>query len=126
MPATASQIARHFGVSAKAVRQWPGKGCPVVRRDRPMLFDLPAVAQWRSAFNVEAQSVERVAVALLETLQRDCGVGSPAHVARGVDTPDAAAILLVAFDRAHWAISGREPKPPFPPPIEQLRRIAGL
>lgn len=68
------------------------------------MIDLAAVQRWKAgdlARLDDPEQLQRVAVALLDTFKRDCGSGEPAHVRLGIEPRQAAAFLVLVFQR-YW------------------------
>ena len=103
MSANAAEIAKHFAVDPATVRRWPNKGCPIIRRGkrgpgRGALFDLNAVAKWRAqrvniGLSVD-EALQSIAIALRESLEKDA-----LHIRAGSSREDAAAVLLLVWER---------------------------
>lgn len=102
--ATVAQAAKHFGVDPATVRRWASQGCPTVRKGRRgpghgAQLDLDAVATWRgraggSVGLTPHEALQRIAVALQETITKD-----HVDIRAGISREDAAAVLIVAFER---------------------------
>lgn len=118
---TASQAARLVGITPRHVRRL-ARACGAVVAERPLRVDVERIERARAGADV----TERLAVAVLDVLRRDCGTGAPAHVALEIDRQRAAGLLLFAFDRAHRELTGRESCEPLPGAIRVVRQIAGL
>lgn len=110
-------------MSPAAVRLWVRTGAPCIKRTRPLLVDVEALRRWRDSQHADIAG--QLGVALLDVLRRDCGVGVPAHMQLGIPASKAAALLVVAFDRAHAVLVGPEAVRPLPECVRQLRTIAG-
>lgn len=118
---TAAEAARLLGITPRHVRRL-ARSCGAVVAERPLRVDVERIERARAGRDV----TERLAVAVLDTLRRDCGTGQPAHLALGIEARRAAGLLLFAFDRAHRELTGRESCEPLPGAIHVVRQIAGL
>lgn len=122
-PVTAVEAARLMGCSASQVRRWINQGAPVVRRERPALVCVADLQRWRQGRQAEA--LDAVARACLEAVRCEVQDGMSAPRLLGIPEARAAVLTLHIYDRAHLRLIGHEPDPPWPEPIEALRRIAG-
>lgn len=102
--ATVAQVAEQEQVDPATVRRWLEKGCPCIWRGRKgpgngARLDLEQVARWRGRASGPAGPtpeaiLQRVAGALLVSLELD-----HAGVRAGISRDDAAAVLLVVWER---------------------------
>jgi transposase-like protein len=120
-PVTIRTAARVLGVSASQIRRWVQQGAPAACERRPRTVNVEDLRAWRQG----PDSLTALAAALLDTLRRDCGEGMTAPRLLGIDDARAAALLLVAFDRAHHALTGRDAAAPWSAEVAALRAIAG-
>lgn len=100
---TVTETAQHFQVDPATVRRWIEAGCPCVRKGMPgpgrgAQLDLDAVRAWRGMGEAiepdPKQTLERIASALRQALIED-----RADLRADVSREDAAAVLLVTWDR---------------------------
>lgn len=103
MIGTPNQAARHFKINPATIRRWIAAGCPVIRSGRKgpgqsAILDFQAVEQWRGQ-SVQAEpdvneTLQRIAQALHAALEED-----HADIRAGISREDAAAVLIVAWER---------------------------
>jgi len=103
--ATVYEAAKFFQVDPATIRRWLGRGCPAIRNGRRgpghgAQLDLPAVEAWRGQARGPAgltpeEILQRIAVALRESLEKD-----HADIRAGISREDAAAALLVIWERS--------------------------
>lgn len=120
-PVTAAQAARLLGITARHARRL-ARSCGAVVAERPLRVDVERIRRARAGNDV----ADRLAMAVLDVLKRDCGTGQPAPAALGIEARRAAALLLVVYDRAHLALLGCESDEPLPDAIRTVRQLAGL
>ena len=99
-----SQAAKYFEVDQVTIRRWLKDNCPCIRRGRRgpgqgALLDLQQVAQWRGKtrtpeMQTPRDAMQTIAKALWQALDED-----RADIRAGVSKDDAAAVLIVAWER---------------------------
>lgn len=107
------RAAAALGISASQLRRDIARGAPVVSRgsvgrSRGSLIDLAAYRRWRNREFDAGRAMEAVEQALIDVLKRDAGLGEPAHVSIGIRRQQAAAVLCIAYERIHRAITGHD------------------
>lgn len=124
---TVQAVAKHFSVDASTVRRWITVGCPCVRRGRRgpghgAVLDLAQVDAWRGRANGPAgltpeEVVQKIAEALLEAVEKD-----HVDIRAGISRADAAAAILVIFERCCKSFGQSFRFDQLPEPIRALAR----
>jgi hypothetical protein len=87
-----------------------------------MLLDLDDIRKWRQRQPID--SLELFAIGMLKTLRTELSDGKTAPRLLGIDEKRAAALLLAAFDKGHFEVTGHGSDSATNQAIAQLRRIA--
>jgi hypothetical protein len=125
--------AHELDVTTATVRSWLREGAPCASPGRPgngtgARVVVEDVRRWRMArlglkLGATAAALEKkVAVALLEVLERDAGAGVPLHRSLGVPEGLIAAVLLQAYQRVHHVMTGAD-LDVLPAEIEEINAV---
>jgi hypothetical protein len=106
-----AEASRELDVEPATVRRWLREGAPCARPGgrgpgRGALVVVEDLQRWRE--RSPEVVMQKVAAAIVDTLRRDAGEGEPAHRTLGIRAPAAAALLAMAFERIHRAVTGRD------------------
>lgn len=103
--------ARELRVSPATVRRWLRNGAPAVQpgavgRSHGARVIVADLERWRRGDMPDV--MQRVASALVDVLKRDAGEGLPAHRHLNIRRREAAALLALAYERIHRAVTGSD------------------